>query len=614
MNSEIGPVSVEGQVNLVSPVEFNLKTPTARFKCNDTLVELNIVDFVENVCTVSIPEKISDDDAFILLMDNDQVVAAASYNAALKGNNYLFLSASCLGNYVLIELKGKGVTAKDVYAALKVSDVQRSYEELAAVYQASGYQIDDVASGLNNHFYMQSLQSSPSFDGLADQAHFAYHPPVESAKGKMLLARANKTPADHALQVLEIASKIPFLKTYAGPATGVFKTVGGLFGLFSKELSLHDVMQKLQKLEKKLDNLVNDFKVFVEEYRKDQSTESIQHIQEHRHGINSIHQQLLNELGRYGSDISGFIGGKKLYRSKRINKLAKILSAGALTDIRSHADALKVDKSTGYLPKFFSDVKAVYILQIKNAKPDDDLLAIYGEYNGALMAQYNLVVIALAQALFLELTALYLKLEHHAEVFPAGDYGTPLVGSGNFQKMSAHLTKQFDNAIENHTEKLNSHLVPIDLIFDEKESNAELDFSERVVHEHGFRNPLPTHLPVLFATRQAMGVYNESKKQIEFYANDIEGTISTTTCSSVVYQGCGSSEKSCKDREGTKLSVSDLTAGTEVIIQPTDGNSAFRGINYSFRVNNNTCSPVILTKEQVKAIQTRACVLFDNCV
>lgn len=612
MSSEISQISVEGQINLVSPVDFNLKAPTAKFKCNDTLVELNIVNFAENVCTVSSPKKIAADDAFILLMDNNQVVAAATYNTALKGNNYLFLSASCLGDYVLTELKGKGMAAKDIFAALEVSDVQQCYEELAAVYQASGYQIDDIAFGLNNHSYMQSLQSSSSFAELADQAHFAYHLPVDSAKGKVLLGSADKTPADHALQVLEIASKVPFLKTYAGPATGVFKTIGGIFGLFSKELSLHDIMQKLQKLESKLDDLMSNVSKFFKQYLKDQSTESIQKIQEHRNGINSIHQQLLNELGRHGSDIRGYLS-RKLYRSKRINKLATILSASTLADIQSHAKALKAEKPTAYLPKFFTDVTAVYAQQVHDAGPDVDLLAIFGSYNAALMAQFNLVITALSQALFLELTALYLKLEHHAEVFPAGDYGE-MAGSGNFRKMSAELTEKYDLAITNLSDSLNRHLVPMDLMFKEDAPNEALNFCERVVHKTGFLHPSPSNLPVLFATRQAMGVYKKHEKQIEFYPNGIEGTISTTTCSAILYQGCSSNQISCKDREGTKFAVSDLRAGTEVIIQPSDGNFVVAGINYTLKVKKNTCQPVILTEEQVQAIQTRACLLFEDCV
>jgi len=122
----------------------------------------------------------------------------------------------------------------------------------------------------------------------------------------------------------------------------------------------------------------------------------------------------------------------------------------------------------------------------------------------------------------------------------------------------------------------------------------------------------PTHLPVLFATKQAMGVYNESDKRIRFYPNNIGGTISTYTCDLPLRYHCSSNESPCKSRKGTDFSIGDLTAGAEVIIQPSDSKSEI-GTGYFTTVKKNTCEPVILTEEQVKAIQNRACILFDDC-
>lgn len=259
----------------------------------------------------------------------------------------------------------------------------------------------------------------------------------------------------------------------------------------------------------------------------------------------------------------------------------------------------------------------------KNAGIIEDYTIAYETYNTWLLQQYFSMLFTTSKALYMELSALYLRMKYDADIYPAANYG-PVETSDKLFEKSEYLVNVYRKKLDNLSKLLDSYLVSPDYSFKKTEerrlSYDELNIKqyESVSKEIGKKL---THVVLANKMITAYYTYDNNKRFsngiVYFIPAIMSGDVFIKRCwigklGTGIFPGCGLEERysNCYENRHKifKLTLDQRLPSNITPLQPIPSQESYEtestiGTSYY----RNTCSnnDTTLTPHQINSINER---------
>lgn len=378
-------------------------------------------------------------DATLTLSKDGTVVYAAPYGVEYITKENIFSDPFSLGKYVTFELEKEGYKENDLLEKIGTENIYKLYSTLSKIYVSSQYNIQEVISYIESSGWELTLQNTQ---------------PIKYSDELIFLK-----------EILLLASNIPGINLYLGPLSGAVGDLKNfLDGIYKEpDITTNQIYQKLGEIEKKIDNISKGLDSFYDIYASNETRKYAIDIYNHFLLVNTFNNQIMNTIAP-ANDIINYINSSDLNRKEHIGDISNILNAEALRNLNQTAELMLGSAQKTSLLEGYASNLLFQISSKKNSGVIENYTTAYETYNNWLLQQYFSIVFTTAKSLYLELSALDLKMQYDAAIYPAADYG-PLTTSDHYYAKAKYLTDVYAEKIEKLSQLLDGYLVSPDYSF-----------------------------------------------------------------------------------------------------------------------------------------------------
>lgn len=449
--------------------------------------------------------------AILTLSQNGTVTYAAPHGPEYFNKNKIFSDPFSLGKYVFLELKKEGYKEKELLQKIGTDNIYKLYLTLSKIYKSSQLSVNDVISYIETGGWeiiinnTQNLNSNDELGYLRD--------------------------------ILKIGSNIPGLGGYLGPIAATIGELKNFLDGIDKEpeITTNQIYQKLDEIEKKIDSISDGLDRFYDIYATNEIREIAINIHNKYLIVDSFNNQIINTITP-STDIMNYVDNSETNRGKRIRDIATILNAEALRNLNRTSELMLGSQKETSLFQGYASNLLFLIVNKKNSGRIEDYTDAYETYNNWLLQQYFSILFTTSKALYMELSALNLKMKYDADIYPAADYG-PVKTSDKYFEKAEYLVNSYRAKIDNLSKLLDSYLVSPDFSF-KKAEEANLLYNELNIQQNELVSKeigkAFTHVVLANHDITAYYTYNNSKR----FPNGIIYFIPTITSGDIFEKRC----------------------------------------------------------------------------
>ncbi|MEG9414473.1 hypothetical protein [Vibrio cholerae] len=391
--------------------------------------------------------------AILTLSQNGTVTYAAPYGPEYFNKNKIFSDPFSLGKYVIFELEKEGYKEQELLQKIGTDNIYKLYLALSKVYTLSQHRLQETIS------YIESGDLDLLRNNSQDNNYVADKP--GDAVG-------------YIKDILTYATKIPGFKEHLGTALAVLGELKNFLDAAHAEpsINLDQVYQKLDEIEQKIDRISDSLNKFYDIYASNEVRKAALLIHEKYLMTDSFSNQVSNTIAGSG-DIFSYIDNSESDKEKRLNNISKILNPEALRELNTNSNLLLGYSQQASLYEGYASNLLYQISLKKSSDTIEDYTIAYEAYNNWLFIQYFESIVSASKSLYLELSALYLKVKYDAQIFPAADYG-PTKTSNDYYTRAKYLSDSYKKRLDKLSLLINDYLVEPDYSFSGKKSTILL--------------------------------------------------------------------------------------------------------------------------------------------
>ncbi|EPO2881905.1 hypothetical protein ACT7SV_003021 [Vibrio cholerae] len=534
----------------------------------------------------------------ITLSKNGVVRYAAPYGPEYLKKNKIFADPFSLGKYIIFELNRNGYKENDLLKKIGDYNIYKLYLTLYKLYISSELRIHDVIYHLQNDSWKLLIADVTSL----------------SSEDELLYLR----------DLLKIGSNIPNIGSYLGPLAFVIGDLRKFLDAIYDEpdITTNQIYQKLNEIETKINFISEDLDKFYDIYATNEIRDSALRIHNTLLLVNSFSNQIIDTITP-ATDILDYVDNDDKNREKKIKNIATILNAQALRTLNQTSELMSGSSTQTSLLEEYANNLLFLVEHKKNAGIIEDYTIAYETYNTWLLQQYFSMLFTTSKALYMELSALYLRMKYDADIYPAANYG-PVETSDKFFEKSEYLVNVYRKKLDNLSKLLDSYLVSPDYSFKKTEerrlSYDELNIKqyESVSKEIGKKL---THVVLANKMITAYYTYDNNKRFsngiVYFIPAIMSGDVFIKRCwigkpGTGIFPGCGLEERysNCYENRHKifKLTLDQRLPSNTTPLQPIPSQESYEtestiGTSYY----RNTCSnnDTTLTPHQINSINER---------
>ncbi|EPO2881904.1 hypothetical protein ACT7SV_003020 [Vibrio cholerae] len=435
-----------------------------------------------SLCTIVEPPhtSLTEPGAYLVLSDDGVVKYVAPYGPEYDKKKKVFSDDFSLGKYIALELEKEGYQKSALLKKLGTDNMYTLYLTLAKMYTSSQHSLQETISYIESEDWDLIISNTPDF---------------QEEETSELLSISSANDISHSVKdVMSYAVSIPNLKQYLGPLVPILVELQNFLDASFSEPTItpNQIYQKLDEIQERINVTSESLSKFYDIYDANNAKKIALDIHEKllftneytSNFINAIYpsSNILSNNIFASDDMSTYIDENGLDKDTRVDDAVEILNPMTMRYLNKRVfNSLLGDIENESLFQEYASSLLLRVSTAKNLGRIEDYTSAYETYNNLLLQQYFESVISISKSLYLELSALNLKVKHDAQIFLAADYG-PMTTSNEYYDKVNYLTDSYKKKLDNLSQLLDNYLVEPDYKFQKAYSHNlyydELDIKQ----------------------------------------------------------------------------------------------------------------------------------------